>query len=92
MRCSTNEATPVVVFSDPFTMTVTKDCSTYISAVTPLATSSFTKNVPNTPPPLPGAYPVILYDDDYALSTDLVNCPLSFTLWTVSPDAAYTGS
>ena len=70
-------------------MDITVDCSLYIHAVSPLSQSSFTLNIPNV---APASNPTILVASDYGYTNDATNCPLTFTLKTVSPDANYAGS
>ena len=70
-------------------MEITVDCSLYIHAVSPLTQSGFVLNIPNT---APASNPTILLASDYGYTNDATNCPLTFTLKTVSPDANYGGS
>ena len=70
-------------------MEITVDCSLYIHAVSPLTQSSFVLNIPNT---APASNPTILLASDYGYTNDATNCPLTFTLKTVSPNVNYAGS
>jgi len=70
-------------------MDITVDCSLYIHAVSSLSQSSFTLNIPNV---APASNPTILVASDYGYTNDPINCPLTYTLKTVSPDANYAGS
>ena len=76
--------------SEQFTVTVTRDCAAYISVVSPLSPSTFTftQVISNS-----GWEAAGLPVSSYVSTSNTAVCPLSaFTLKTVSPDAAYSGS
>ena len=89
LECTTNDQTPEKRYSTPFTMEVIQlDCLQYITLTT--ISSPFAYTVPATPA---GAQTTVLSaGSSYATTALPTDCPLTYTLKTVAPDATYSGS